>query len=310
MLTPSLGTKRSVFIAALLLTVSFLSPVAGEDRKPDVTVNLWPGKPPGDEQVTLPEESDETRPADPLIAGKRIIKLANVSRPTLALYRPAADKNNGGAVIICPGGGYNILAYDLEGTEVAEWLNTIGVTGIVVKYRVPARGPDKRYLAAVQDAQRAVSVVRQRAAEWSLDAKRIGLLGFSAGGDAAARTCLMAERLYPPIDDADKVSYRPDFALLIYPGYLAENDGSRLHPDLVVTKSAPPTFLVHAFDDGVTPLSSSLLFTELKKAGVNAELHVFSKGGHGYGLRPTEDPVTRWPAQAAEWMKVSGFLRK
>ena len=278
-------------------------------RKPDIVVNVWPATPPGDETLKLPEESDTTKDSDRLIAGRRIIKLANVSTPTLSVYRPAKDKDTGTAVVICPGGAYNILALDLEGTEVAEWLNSLGVTGIVLKYRVPTRHKDTRYLSAVQDAQRAMSLVRQHASEWGLDAQRIGILGFSAGGDCACRTALMP-RQYEAVDTVDQLPFRPDFALLIYPGYLAEKDGSKLQSDLQVTKDAPPMFLVHAFDDGVTPLSSSLLFNELKRAGVSAELHIYDRGGHGYGLRPTEAPVTRWTEPAAKWLEVSGRLKK
>jgi acetyl esterase/lipase len=150
-------------------------------------LNIWPGKPPG-ETKELPAEVDLTKDTDKLIAGKRIIKLGNVSTPQIAVYKPEKSKDTGASVIICPGGGHHILAYDLEGTEVAEWLNTIGVTGIVLKYRVPFRNPDKRWGAAVADAQRAVSQVRSKAAEWNLDPKRIGICGFSAGGETAGLT--------------------------------------------------------------------------------------------------------------------------
>lgn len=298
-----------VLCLGLLLIEGRAQDKPAEPRKPDVVINVWPETPPGDEGVTVLPETDITKDSDRLIAGRRIIKLANVSTPTLSVYRPAKDKSNGTAVVICPGGAYNILALDLEGTEVAEWLNTLGVTGIVLKYRVPARHKDTRYLAAVQDAQRAMSLVRQHASEWGLDAQRIGILGFSAGGDCACRTALMP-RQYEAVDTVDMLPFRPDFALLIYPGYLAEKDGSRLQADLKVTKDAPPMFLVHAFDDGVTPLSSSLLFNELKRAGVAAELHIYDRGGHGYGLRPTNDPVTRWTDPAAKWLEVSGRLKK
>ena len=148
---------------------------------PAVTLDVWPGTPPG-ETKPLPPEADQTKDTDKLIAGRRIIKLGNVSRPQLAVFRPAREKDTGAAVVICPGGGFNILAYDLEGTEVAEWLNSLGVTGIVLKYRVPARDPERRWLAAVQDAQRAMSIVRSHAGDWGIDPKRIGILGFSAGG--------------------------------------------------------------------------------------------------------------------------------
>jgi acetyl esterase/lipase len=275
------------------------------------TLKLWPGKPPGDEGLSLPPEADLTKPEDKLIAGRRIIKLGNVSEPTLAVYRPAKEKDTGAAVVICPGGGHRILAYDLEGTEVARWLNTFGVTGIVLKYRVPARDKQKPWLAAVQDAQRAMSLARGRASEWGIDAKRIGILGFSAGGETAALTAVLAERQYSPVDDADKVPSRPDFAVLVYPGGLVDReDKTRLRDHVRVTKDTPSTFLVHAFDDGVPVENSLLFYLALKKAGVASELHAYDRGGHGYGLRPTEQPVTSWPKRCEEWLKASGNVAR
>lgn len=275
-----------------------------------IVIDLWPGQAPGEaSRKPLPAEADQTKPTDNLIAGRRIIKLGNVSKPTLAIYRPEAGKETGAAVVICPGGGHHILAYDLEGTEVAEWLNTFGVTGIVLKYRVPARDPERRWHAAVQDAQRAMSVVRHRASEWGIDPGRIGICGFSAGGETAGRAAiLLDQRQYDPADAADKVSSRPDFALLIYPAYFANKEGTKLRDDLVVTKEVPPTFFVHAFDDPVTAQSTLLLAAELKRVGGSAEVHVFASGGHGYGLRPTDQPVTRWPALAEAWMRNRKLL--
>ncbi len=294
-----------VCFAALMLLACHLARAAEP-----ITLKLWPGTPPGDENLTLPAEADQTKPDDKLIAGRRIIKLGNVSTPTLAVYRPAKEKDTGAAVVICPGGGHRILAYDLEGTEVAEWLNGIGVTGIVLKYRVPARDKQKPWLAAVQDAQRAMSLVRSRASEWGLDAKRIGILGFSAGGETAALTAVLANRQYPPADEVDKVSSRPDFAVLVYAGGLVDREEkTRLRDYVQVTKETPPTFLVHAFDDGVPAENSLLFYLALKKAGVPSELHLYDRGGHGYGLRPTELPVTAWPKRCEEWLKASGIVR-
>ncbi len=274
-----------------------------------LTINVWPGKPPG-ETNELPPEADQTKPSDRLIAGRRIIKLGNVSTPQLTIYRPAKSKDTGAAVVICPGGGHHILAYDLEGTEVAEWLNEIGVTGIVLKYRVPGRDPDKRWLAAVQDAQRAMSLVRSKAPELGIDPKRIGLLGFSAGGQVAALVSVIQPRQYEPLDDLDKVSCRPDFAVLIYPGGLDEKGQAKLREEVTVTKEAPPMFFVHAFDDGVSVFNTLLLATELKKVGVPAEVHVYATGGHGYGLRHVDgQPVTDWPKPCEAWLKTTGVVR-
>jgi acetyl esterase/lipase len=276
---------------------------------PVVTLNLWPGKPPG-ETKDLPPEADTTKPTDQKIAGKPVMRIGNVSTPTLAVYKPKKETDTGTAVIVCPGGGHTILAYDLEGTEVAEWLNSIGVIGIVLKYRVPAREADKRYRAALQDGQRAVSVVRSKAKEWGLDEKRIGVLGFSAGGETAVRTALATDRTYDAVDDADKVSARPDFAVLVYPGGLLEKDGTKLRSDVVVTKAAPPMFFAHANDDRVSADNSVQVFLALKRAGVSADLHVYASGGHGFGLRPTEKPCTQWPKRCEEWMAGQGWLKK
>lgn len=274
-----------------------------------VVLNLWPGTAPG-EVKELPPEADQTKPEDRLIAGRKIIKLGNVSVPQIAVYQPSAERNTGAAVVICPGGGHHILAYDLEGTEVAEWLNSMGVTGIVLKYRVPFRDPEKRWGAAVQDAQRAMSLVRSRAAEWKLDPQRIGICGFSAGGETAALTALLPDRQYERIDAVDEQSYRPAFALLIYAAGLADKDDQKLRDYIPVTKDAPPMFFVHAFDDRVSVQNPLLLAGALKRAGVSAELHVFATGGHGYGLRATRDAVTHWPLRAGKWMREQGFLTR
>ncbi|MBC8354681.1 MAG: alpha/beta hydrolase [Planctomycetes bacterium] len=296
-----------IFIVLLSLFACCVS-IPTQAERP-ATANLWPAKPPG-ETKELPPEADTTKPDANLVAGRRVIRLGNVSTPTMTVYRPKAEIDTGAAVIVCPGGGHHILAYDLEGTEVAEWLTSIGVTGVVLKYRVPAREPEKRWRAAVQDAQRAMSLLRSQADDWGIDPARIGICGFSAGGEAAALTALFGnDRTYDPIDKTDEVSCRPDFAILVYPAYLAEKDESKLREYIHVTEDTPPMFFAHAADDRVTPLSSILLFTELKKAGVGGELHVYSTGGHGYGLRKTDLPVTHWPERCEQWMRASGLIK-
>ena len=266
-----------------------------------VVVDLWPGQPP-EETKELPPEADQTKPEDKLIAGRRIIKLGNVSTPRIAVFRP--EKPNGTAVVICPGGGHHILAYDLEGTEVADWLNELGVTGIVLKYRVPFRHPDQKWKSAVQDAQRAMSIVRSRAEDWGIDKNRIGILGFSAGGETAALTSIFLDnRQYDQVDETDDVSSRPDFAMLIYPGRLVQKDTASLQSYLQITDRVPPMFFVHAFDDRVSVHSTLALAGALKDSGVPAEVHVYESGGHGYGLRKTDAPVTQWPDRAVDWMK-------
>lgn len=300
---------RSSFWPGLLGVL--LASATAAAREPDLVIDVWPGPPPG-ETKALPPEADTTKADGRLVAGRRVVRLGNVSRPQLAVYRPSRDRDTGASVVICPGGGFNILAYDLEGTEVADWLNTIGVTGIVLKYRVPFRDPQKRWLAAVQDAQRAMSLVRSKAGEWRLDPQRIGILGFSAGGATAALTSLfLDERQYPAGDAIDRVSSRPDFSLLIYTGgALVDRGATTLRDDVKVPANTPPLFLVHAFDDNVPVHASLLLAAEVKKAGGSAEVHVYDAGGHGYGLRPVPElPVTSWPKRAEEWMARRGLLR-
>lgn len=274
-----------------------------------LVIDLWPTNPPG-ETKQLPPEADQTKPNDRLIAGQRIIKLGNVSIPQIAVHRPEKEVATGTAVVICPGGGHHILAYDLEGTEVADWLNSLGVTAIVLKYRVPFRDPDKRWLAAVQDAQRAMSFVRHNAGAWGLDPESIGMCGFSAGGQTAALTSLLGERQYDPVDAVDKQPYKPDFTLLVYPGGLTTGNPKKLREEVVVKKNAPPMYFVHAFDDHVPVQNSLLLAAALKDVGGSAELHIFATGGHGYGLRPTNQAVTRWPQRAGQWLKERGLLAK
>lgn len=276
-----------------------------------VVIDLWPAATPGP-AVDLPAEADLTKPTDPLISGRRIIKLGNVTTPQLAIYRPAPERDTGASVVICPGGGYHILAYDLEGTEVAEWLNSVGVTGIVLKYRVPFRDPENRGRAGLQDAQRALSVVRHRAGEWNLDPQRIGVLGFSAGGDIAGRTVFRAsERQYPAVDAADAVSCRPDFLVMVYGAGFVDKDSGQLKPEVSLATVPPPAFFVHAWDDFVDVRNPLALAAEWKRAGGSAEVHVYPTGGHGYGLRPVEgQPVTAWAALCAQWMKLAGILDK
>lgn len=293
-------------LSTFTLLLAFTTVAAAAE--PEV-LRLWPGKAPG-ETKELPPEKNVTKPGEKgLGGGPPIIRLTNVSTPTIAVYRPAEAKDTGAAIIICPGGGHRILAYNHEGTEVAEWLNTLGVTGIVLKYRVPARDPNQRWKAAVQDAQRAVSLVRGRASAWGIDPRRIGILGFSAGGETAARAALFVDdRQYEPVDAIDEISSRPDFAVLVYPAYLVDKKTNQLRDDVRVTKDAPPMFLAHAFNDPVTVKSSLLLALALKEAGVPAELHIYAAGGHGFGMRDIGHPCATWPARCAEWLEDQGWL--
>jgi acetyl esterase/lipase len=212
--------------------------------------------------------------------------------------------------VVFPGGGYSILAIDLEGTEVCDWLNSTGITCVLLKYRVPNTGPYPKSPAALQDAQRAMGLVREHATDWGIDPNRIGVLGFSAGGHlAAAISTHFEQRLYDPIDAADKLSCRPDFAVVVYPGYLALADKNfAANADIKPTANTPPTFIVQAEDDPVHVENALVYFQQLKNAKVPAELHVYAQGGHGYGLRRTELPVTSWPASVETWLRTIKIL--
>jgi len=282
-----------------MLSVVILAVLAA---KPEV-LDVWPdGKPPG---VAAVKGGETVQPDDP--KARKVIRLTDVDRPTLTIYRPEAGKENGACVVICPGGAYNILAWDLEGTEVAAWLNGLGVTAAVLKYRVPRVEKDELPGGPLQDAQRAIRLVRANAEAWKIYPKRVGVLGFSAGGHLAASASLKPAS-YEALDKIDERPCRPDFTLLIYPAYLVTKKRDALTDDFKVTKAAPPMFLAHAHDDGVPAENSVLLYLALKRAGVAADLHVYSKGGHGFGLRASKDPVSTWPARAGEWLKREGWL--
>jgi acetyl esterase/lipase len=294
-------------ISALLVLLAAIDFAWGAEKP--LVVDVWPGKAPGETASVGEEKYLEQKPNE-----KQVKRLTNISKPTLTIYRPAKDKDTGAAVVICPGGGYHILAWDLEGEEVAEWLNTLGITGIILKYRVPRRPGqpnDKPPIGPLQDAQRAMSLVRRRAKEWGLDPKRIGILGFSAGGHLAAATSTnFDKRAYDSIDQIDEESCRPDFAILLYPGYLVPNDKNELAPDIRVNKKSPPMFFVHAADDGVRAENSIVMALALKRAGVSSELHIYSTGGHGFGLRPSKEPCSSWPARCAEWFGTQGIVKR
>lgn len=291
----------------LLALICFVSPLMAEE--PADIIPIWPASPPGPERILNGPEKDITGPDGRNVAGQPVIRLGNVAIPQAHVYRPAKDKHNGSAVIVCPGGGFNILAWDLEGTEVAEWLNRQGITAVVLKYRVPSRAIEPKWLLPVQDAQRTISIVRSRAQEWNLNQQRIGILGFSAGGHTAVRAALATERLYESVDESDQASFRPDAALLIYPAYLADDTQLKLIDGLKVPKNAPPAFMVHAWDDRISANGPMLLACAMKVAGAEAEVHVYDAGGHGYGLRPNPAlPITSWPARAEDWFQRRGWL--
>jgi len=306
--------RNALLLAALAATsITLMAQSSGWPPAPGhLTLPLWPTSAPGaasDTSANTAAEADLTTAKDNLIAGRAVVRLGNVSTPTLTLYQPKG-KNTGAAVVVFPGGGYQILAIDLEGTEVCDWLNSAGVTCILVKYRVPDSGPYPKSPAALQDAQRALGLVRSHAAEWGIDPKRIGVLGFSAGGHlAAALSTHFDERLYPAQDAADKLSCRPDFAVIVYPGYLALADKNFApNPEINPSTNTPPQFIVQAEDDPVHVENAVVYFMALKKAGVPAELHIYTEGGHGYGLRRTALPVTAWPTCVETWLRTIKVL--
>jgi len=305
---------RILFFSVALLACTTLQSFAQSQAWPPApghtTLNVWPTTPP-DPVPTNGPEADLTTPKDNLIAGRPIVHLGNVSTPTLTLYSPKGE-NTGAAVVVFPGGGYNILAIDLEGTEVCDWLTAKGVNCVLLKYRVPNTGPYmSKSPAALEDAQRALGLVRQHAAEWKIDPNRVGVLGFSARAHlAVALSTHYNTRLYPAIDAADQLSCRPDFAVVVYPGYLADATQSFLdkldiHPDA----QTPPAIIIQAEDDPVHVENSTAYFLALKNAKVPAELHLYASGGHGYGLRRRPDwPVTTWPDAVDIWLQTIKML--
>jgi acetyl esterase/lipase len=304
------GSMQVRLVPFLLLSSFAILAVTAAAAEPQV-IELWPKGTPG-EKGEIGEEKDFTKPTDNLVGGKRVGRIGNVSRPTLTVYRAPEAKATGTAVLVVPGGGYNILAWDLEGTEVCEWLNSIGVTGLLLKYRVPKRPGLEKHAPPLQDAQRALGLARSNAKEWGIDPKRIGALGASAGGHLVAALCTQSDvRTYPTLDAADQVSCRPDFTILIHPAYLTVKEkGDAIAPDVAVAATHPPAFVVMTQDDPVRVENAVHYFLALKQAKVPAELHLYPTGGHGYGLRRTQHFVTTWPDRAMDWLKSRGLLAK
>jgi acetyl esterase/lipase len=289
-------------ITTILLSLCCASPLLAIE--PFAEITIWPSEVPGESEAFAEKIGEEK--VLPERDGKPVMRITNVTQPKLVVYRPTENAGTA-AVVVCPGGGYSILAWDLEGTEVAEWLNSIGVTAIVLKYRVPRRPDLNPHEAPLQDAQRAIRIAREHAREWKLDPNKIGILGFSAGGNLAAMAATRhAKQSYPLVDDIDKLSARPDFAVLIYPAYLVKDD--KLVEELTLDKSTPPCFFAHAGDDRVPADNSLQMYLGLRKVGVPGELHIYPTGGHGFGLRPTDEPVSRWPTRCEDWMRRSGLL--
>jgi acetyl esterase/lipase len=267
-------------------------------------INVWPDLAPGETTRAvgekLPPREGEAPP---------ITRVSNITRPTMTVHRPAQP--NGTAVVILPGGGFSRVVPDLEGTEAADWLNRHGVTAFVLSYRTTADPKTPGWTKPLQDAQRALALVRSQADRWGIQKDRLGLLGFSAGGQVAARLLAAEDRKsYERIDDVDAISHRPDFAILIYPWNMYDAKTDALVEGIQVPKTCPPTYLVHTDDDRSSSLGAVLFYAGLKKQGIPAELHVYGNGGHGYGLRPVKgSEISTWPTHAAHWLGTRGLLK-
>lgn len=291
-------------IKKCILLLVGITCITGTAMAQDNPILLFPKSAPG-ETIKLTEkggtEGDKT-------GGETVLRITNVSEPTITIYPAPDEVASGAAVVVCPGGGYNILAYDLEGTEVCEWLNNLGITAVLLKYRVPRREGFEKHTAPLQDVQRAIGYVRASAAELNLDPERIGVMGFSAGGHLSAMASnTFSKRTYPDVDAADKVSCRPDFCLLVYPAYL-DGDHFQLAPEVKVSSTTPPTMLIQTEDDKSYINSSLFYYYALKEAGVPVWMHLYSKGGHGYGLRDTGFAVNEWPDRVEDWFREIGVI--
>ncbi len=287
--------KQLLFVVALLVS----RPCFAEER-----LDVWPDLAPGETTRLIGE-------AQPRLANENppVTRVINITRPTFTVH--LAPKPNGTGVLILPGGGFGKVVPDKEGTEVAEWLNRIGVSAFVLSYRTKSGADDPGWSRPLQDAQRSLALIRSRANEWGLKPDRIGLLGLSAGGNVAARLLSASGRLtYERIDKTDDVPHRPDFALLIYPWNIYDSERGELIAGASVPKNCPPVFLVHTDDDRSSSLGSVLFYAGLKRHGIPAELHVYGNGGHGYGLRPvTGSQISSWPDHAAHWLDTRSLLK-
>jgi len=281
-------------------------------------VPIWPNGAPDMAGVSQAPERVEVTKAPDVVAGRPYTGVYDVTSPTMTVF-PARGKNTGVSMVVFPGGGFQMLAIDLEGTEICDWMTSRGITCALLKYRVPNSNdhydpkcdchvtPKVRH--SLQDAQRAIRLLRSKAQEFRIDPHRIGVIGFSAGGYLVAETSNIFESAYKPVDAIDQISSRPDFAIDVYGGHIWRGNGWDMDPSLHVTKKTPPTFIVQAWDDKVDGIRQSLIYAHaLENAGVPAEVHLFAKGGHAFGLRRTQHPITEWPALVENWLKETGIL--
>ncbi len=307
----------SALILTFVLNPGCTVPKATAEKKPTwepapghETLALWPHGAPGSQRNPGPEK-DVFGSARMPTGGKPVTRLTDVSSPSITVYQPPKDKRTGVAVLVFPGGGFRYLVMDKEGTEICAWLNSLGITAILVKYRVPDTGPYPVLDEAFEDGQRAVGLVRAYAAKWDVDPHRIGVMGFSAGAHVAAvLSNLCGKRIYAHIDAADRLTCRPDFALIVYPAWLsAPGHPLILNPAIPIDPDGPPAFILQAENDPVHVENSIAYFLALKKAKIPAELHIYAEGGHGYGMRATGKPISNWPQLAAVWFRTIGVLK-
>lgn len=286
-----------------LLPAVFLVVTSSLVAAEPLVIKLWPKGAPEKPGVKIEAEKEV-----PKKSANDVLRITNVTDPMITVFKP--ENPNGTAVLVCPGGGYGILAYQHEGTMVCDFLNKHGVTGILLKYRVPKRDPNDPGREALQDAQRAMGIIRHHAAEWGLKPNRIGILGFSAGGHLTVMTSLHAnDRTYTTDSALDVEDATPNFAIPVYPAYLVSKDEpTKLLPGFEITSKAPPMCFIHANDDPWPASGSALLYLEYKKLNLPCELHIYAKGGHGFGMKKRGGPVDGWPDRVAEWMKSMGYI--
>ena len=288
----------SILCSLLVLLASVLAAQSESMR-------VWPAKAPDEPAWILEKKAKAATGSD------GVIRIPYVDTPELHHFPTPPTKATGTCIIVCPGGGYGKLAWNKEGTEVATWLNTLGVEAVVLKYRVPRRNRETPHPWPLQDLLRSIRIVRSKADDWKINADRVGVMGFSAGGHLCAMaSSYYGEETYKPIDAIDKLDARPSFVGLVYPAYLgnARQDATKLDPLVKIDAKTPPTFIAITHDDGDRAIFAALYYAELKRQRVSAELHIYGKGGHGYGLRPSPNPVSTWPARMGDWLRASGWL--
>lgn len=314
----AIGFAVSLLLALQPLAAPAAAPTTWQPPAGTAELPLWPdGQVMAPPKLKGPEQVSETVSK---ASGEHWMMVQNVAVPTLTVF-PAKGRPSGTAVMVVPGGGYNVLAMDLEGSEICDWLTAQGVTCALLKYRVPASGPNwdrecncrdiPAVPMALQDAQRAMGLLRAQAAHWKINPQRVGVIGFSAGGHVVAGLSTHAQRSYTALDAADTQSSRPDFAMLLYPGHLWVRKDDSLEKDIVVDAKVPPTFIVQAADDPTDDVRHALTYQRaLIEAGVPVEMHLFARGGHAFGLRLKDAPVSAWPGMAERWMHDIGMLTK